>query len=337
MTKDDQASSYIEHLSYLTENEPFNKYLLISQSSYLKTIIKARIKKKLNDKFEFENFTFFGDELDLENFSNLLDQNLFFSSGKFINVKRASLISKVNLGKIISLNLLTREFKDLYLIFEDDILIDGISKDFMKAFSSFKILSDDSMSNSQIASWVEARLRSLKLDFPKDIPKSIANLAGNNIDYAMQIADRLYLLSPQSISGWYNALNNFPKEQTAVIFSLSDALLGKKYDEALKIYSILLDEGSTVENILYFLINHYSFLCEVKLNSLTYKTKKDILSVMRDQNAFRVEKALQQIKKVSFKSINKALTSLIKIEKDFKSGRLINISDELLLFIGGSK
>jgi len=58
---------------------------------------------------------------------------------------------------------------------------------------------------------------------------------------------------------------------------------------------------------------------------------------MRDQNAFRVEKALQQIKKVSFKSINKALTSLIKIEKDFKSGRLINISDELLLFIGGSK
>ncbi len=337
MLKDDRASSYIEHLSYLTENEPFNKYLLLSESSYLKTLIKARIKKKLNEKYAFESFTFFGDELDLDSFNDLLDQNLFFSSVKFINVKRASLISKTNLRKIISSNLLTRELPDIYLVFEDDIPIENISKDFIKAFSGFKILSNDSMSKSQIASWVEARLRSFKLDFPKDVPKTIASLAENNIDYAMQIADRLYLLSPKNVSEWKEALSTFPKEQTAIIFALSDALIEKKYEEALKIYSILLEEGLTVENILYYLINHYSFLCEVKLYSLTYKTKKEILSVMRDQNTFRVEKAFLQIKKVSFKSLNKALSSLIKIEKDFKSGQLTNISNELPLFISGSK
>ena len=163
------------------------------------------------------------------------------------------------------------------------------------------------------------------------------NLLKNNIDYAMQIADRLYLLSPKNVSEWKEALSTFPKEQTAIIFALSDALIEKKYEEALKIYSILLEEGLTVENILYYLINHYSFLCEVKLYSLTYKTKKEILSVMRDQNTFRVEKAFLQIKKVSFKSLNKALSSLIKIEKDFKSGQLTNISNELPLFISGSK
>lgn len=337
MLKNDQSLSYIEHLSFLAKNEPFNKYLLLSESSYLKTIVKTRIIKKLNKNSEFETFTFFGDELDLDDLINLLDQNLFFSSVKFINVKRATLISKTNLGKIISLNLLTRELQDTYLIFEDDIAIKDIGKDFIKAFSSFKILSDDSMSSSQIVSWVEARLKSFKLDFPKDIPKNVANIAGDNIDYAMQITERLYLLAPKDFSEWEKALSVFPKEQTVIIFALSDALLEKKHEEALKIYSTLLEEGLTVENILYFLINHYSFLCEVKLNSLTYKTKKEIFAVMHDQKAFRVEKALLQIKKASFKSLNKALSSLIQIEKDFKSGKLTNISNELPLFIGRSE
>lgn len=337
MPKQDQALSYVEHLSYLTENEPFKKYLLLSESSYLKTIVKSRLKKKLSEICEFETFTLFGDEFDFESFRDILDQNLFFSKGKFINVKKATSISKANLNKIISSNLFSKDLQDTFIIFEDDVSIDNLNKDFLKAFDSFKILSNESMSKTQIASWLDARLKSFKLDFPKDIPKIITNISENNIDYAIQIVDRLSLLSPKDEEEWKKAISNFPKEENAVIFDLSDALLEKKNEKALKIFSLLLEDGVSFENILYYLINHYSFLCEVKLYSLKYNTKKEIISAMHDKNAYRVEKAFLQVKKVSLKSLNKALSSLIKIEKGFKSGQLTNISNALPLFIGGGK
>jgi len=256
---------------------------------------------------------------------------------KFVNVKRVSLLSKASLDKISSLNLSSRELTGTFLIFEDDIPYEGLEKDFLKAFDGFTILSNDTISKSQVVSWIEARFKALKLDFPKNISRTITDIAGNDIDYSMQIVERLYLLSPKDAAEWEKALENFPKDYNAVIFDLSDALLGSKKEESLRILSHLLEEGLSFENILYYLINHYSFLCEVKLFSLKYNTKKEILKAMSDKSAYRVEKAYSQIRRISFKSLNKALSSLIKIEKDFKSGQLTDISNALPLFVGGSK
>jgi DNA polymerase III delta subunit len=337
MTKNQEALNYVDHLSYISENPPSDKYFLIGESNYLKNLIKVKVKKKLSESGDFETHTLFGDEFNIDEFSELLDQSSFFFSKKLINLKRASLISKANLKKISEAKLFSRNLTDIQLIFEDDVTPEALDREFYKVFSSFTILSDCSISKSQLISWISARFRAYSMEVPKDIPKNIAEITGDDVDYSMQIVERLYLLSPNDDKEWRDALNYFPKEHKSVIFALSDAMLSKNKGEAMKILSNLIEEGESFEGILYYLINHYSFLCEVKLVSIKHSTKKEVFDILKDKNPFRVEKAYSQVKKVSFNRLSSALSSLIKIEKDFKSGHLSDISNVIPLLIGGSK
>lgn len=336
MAKKEDTLSYIEHLSYLSHNPPSNKYLLLGESSYLKSLLKAKLKKVFSEGEDYENHIFYGDEFNVEQINELLNTLSFFFSKKIINFKRASQISKTNLKKIIETKLFANELSDILIILEDDIPYDALNKEFYKAFSNFTIITNCSISKSQLMSWINARFNAYSIKVPKDISKTIIEIACGDIDYSMQIVERLYLLSPNNNKDWVEALNHFPREHKSIIFALSDEMLSNNRAAALKIFSNLIEEGESYESILYYLINHYSFLCEVKLASMKYKTKKEMLSFFKGKNEYRVEKAYLQIKKISFNKLSTFLSSLVNVEKNFKSGRLSDISNALPLLIGKS-
>jgi DNA polymerase III delta subunit len=334
MTKEE--GSYVEHLQYISKNEPLNKYLLFGKQDFLKNSIVNNIKKRFSEKGEYERSLIFGKDFDLNFFNDLINSNSFFFSRKIIEIKEIFSINKKTLKEAFNSNYFKTLPEGIIVIASDEHDYTDFKKDVLAIFNGFTFLYNKSINNKQLITWVKSKFKTFKKEVSQEIIEALLKYTNYDVDNSLKVVDKICISNLDNDIKWETELKKYAKGKDYAVFDLSDSLISNKMEKSVTIYDDLIKSGMSDEEILYYLINHYSFLCEIKLASQKNNPKEKILSQFKDKKKYRVEKAIEQTKRIKLHKLNKALESLIKIDKQLKTGYETDLSNMLPLFLGSS-
>ena len=334
MTKEE--GSYVEHLQYLSKDEPSNKYLLFGKHDFLKNSIVNNIKKRFSEKGEYERTLIFGKDFDLNFFNDLINSNSFFFSRKIIEIKEIFSINKKILKEAFSSNYFLTLPEGIIIIASDEHEFSDYKRDILDIFKGFVFLYNKTINNKQLITWIKSKFKTYKKEVPQEIIEALLNYTNYDVDSSLKVVDKICISNLDNDINWVTEIKKYAKEKDYAIFDLSDSLINNRMEKSVTIYDDLIKAGMSDEEILYYLINHYSFLCELKLASTRNNSKEKILTQFKDKKKYRTEKALEQIKKVKLHKLNKTLEHLISIDKKMKTGYETDLSNMLPLFLGSS-
>jgi len=327
-------TNYAIHLSWLAKNDPKHGYLLLGNSDYLKNLFLTSFKKKINAESDTDLQVLFGDELDLNKLKDILDSNSFFYSKKLIYIRHFFSLSKKAMKELASINLFSKIPNDTYIIVEND----GFSRDYTsiikKSFSAFHILEDTTLEKKQFETWIKRRFDALKMNPSPAIISEFCEACGYEMDFVIQTIDRIALQYQDKEVDWNGIINTYRKEQNEIIFALSDAIMQDKSDRALLILGNLIRQGKSAEELFYYLLNHFQFLSTVKLTSVDYRDKYNVVTALQGQSRFRIEKAYDQIRDISLPMLHRLYEELVQIDKWIKTGYELDLTNSLTIWIG---
>jgi DNA polymerase III delta subunit len=328
--------SYIEYLQYLSKNPPSNKYFLFGKQDFLKNSIVSNIKKQFGETGEYERNLLFGKDFDLNYFNDLISSNAFFFSRKIIEIKEMYSMNKKALKEAFASKYISNLPEGIIIIISDEHEMSEYKKDILDIFKDFLFLHDKSISKRQLITWIKSKFKTYKKEVSTEIVEALLNYTSYDVDNSLKIVDRICLSNLDNEINWETEIKKYAKDQDYVIFDLSDSLINNRTKKTVVIYDDLINMGMSNEEILYFLINHYSFLCEVKLVSIKYNSKENFLNYYKDKSKYRYEKAYEQVHRIKLQKLNKMLEYLVDIDKKMKIGYETDLSNMLTLFLGSS-
>lgn len=327
-------TNYAIHLSWLVKNDPKHGYILLGNSEYLKNLFLTSLKKKISAESDTDFQILFGDELDLNKLKDTLESNNFFYTKKLIYIRHFFSLSKKATKDLTTMNMFSKIPDDTFVVIENE----GTSRDFSsilkKSFPSFHVLEDISLDKKQFETWIKKRFDSLKMNPSASIISEFCEACSYDLDFTIQTINRVALQCRDQEVDWKSIINEYRKEQNEIIFSLSDAIMQDKSDHALQILGNLIRQGKSAEELFYYLLNHFQFLSTVKLISIDYRDKYNVVTAMPGQSRFRVEKAYDQIRDISLSMLHALYGELVQIDKWIKTGYELDLTNSLTLWIG---
>lgn len=103
------------------------------------------------------------------------------------------------------------------------------------------------------------------------------------------------------------------------IFKLTDAIATKNRQESLKTFRILADSGEEVSRIFFMIVRHFRLLIQIK--EMVDKNESQNTMIKRlKQHPFVIQTICKQAKNYSTEKIEQIYKTLLKIDKDVKTG-----------------
>ncbi|MCK5848809.1 MAG: hypothetical protein KAH01_06400 [Caldisericia bacterium] len=308
-------------------------YFLIGQTRTVKKIFVKELKRKLKKVCEFEYVTKYGDQLTLSGLKELMLENSFFSSIKLIHVRNSyKMLNKFK--KELTKDPILEYLNDHYLLLEDDVELGDVSTTIKKKLKPCEILYDANVPLNQIERWVAKIFDGYDLHPPKNIIKSLSVDYEKNLDDLFDIVKRIALeFSGCDKPYWNGAIRKFKKTTEQVIFDLSDAIIADNKAKAYATLENLVQNGKSYEEIFYYLLNHFSFLVEVKSFQEKGCTVGDILNQMKGIHPYRIKSALRSLQSIPFQKVRRGFESLFDIDIKRKKGTGIILADALVFFV----
>jgi len=331
-------NKYVSHLAYLSKHEPFARYICLQDTDYLKQLLFSMLKKCLeqSDKTPPETYVFHAKDFNLDDWLDKTESSSFFSTKKFVLLKNFSAVDKKKLKKILTAPLYTQEDHETVIVLEDTIQSKEAQSLLGKNLdTSWHMVDDASLTKKQWMGRLQKRFEWYQLNPPSTFIENLMKQSLMDLDTAIQQADRWGLLyAGKSDIDWDKVKFNQAHLDPSVIFDLSDALLGKNHQRSLQIYFSLLDQGKTLEEVLYFLLNHCILLAQVKTALDICKNPHEAENSFKDINPYRLKKLIQQALNTSSERIMEAIERLLKVDKLYKTQSDLSLETLLVSVIG---
>jgi DNA polymerase III subunit delta len=331
-------NKYVSHVAYLSKHKPFSRYICLQEADYLKQLLFSIIKKSLeqSDKTPPESYLFHAKDFNLDDWLDKTESSSFFSTRKFVLLKNFAAVDKKKLKKILSAPLFTQEDQQTVIVLEDTINSKEAQSLLGKNLDeSWQIVDDASLTKKQWMGRLQKRFEWYQLSPPSTFIESLMKQSLMDLDTAIQQADRWGLqYAGKTDIEWDKVKFNQAQLDQSVIFDLSDALLNKNHAKSLQIYFSLLEQGKTLEEILYFLLNHCLLLAQVKTTLDICKNPHEAESVFKDLNPYRLKKLIQQALNASSERIMEAIERLLNVDKQYKTQSDLSLETLLVSVIG---
>ena len=331
-------NKYVSHVAYLSKHKPFSRYICLQEADYLKQLLFSIIKKSLeqSDKTPPETYLFHAKDFDLEDWLDKTESSSFFSTRKFILLKNFAAIDKKRLKKILTTPLYTQEDQQTVIVLEDTLnskeaqILLGKNLD-----ESWHVIDDASLTKKQWMGRLQKRFEWYQLSPPSTFIENLMKQSLMDLDAAIEQADRWGLqYAGKTDINWEKVKYNQVQLDQSIIFDLSDALLSKNHAKSLQIYFSLLEQGKTIEEVLYFLLNHCILLAQVKTVHDICKNPHEAEGAFKEINPYRLKKLIQQALNVSTQRIMEAIERLLNVDKQYKTQSDLSLETLLVSVIG---
>ena len=314
-------------------------YLFSGTEEYLKKellhdMISFLTKKGMN--FGLERVSLSGQS---SGFSELLRelrqgtiQTSLLSEGRIIWVADAAFFSSPPKGKASAKNkpatetdemqaLLGRPFSDLLLIFSVP-QVDKRKKIVKLSEETGRLVEFPQIKGAALHQWLRKRLDQEELIAEEEAAYELLERAGENLTLLDQEIKKikLYLGDEKRVtSALIRTLT--PGSSMGNIFQLTEAIGGKKMEEALSHLTRLTMNREPPLVILAMIIRQFRLLLQLSLMQEKKTPRRDIIAKMKIQ-PFLLDKLELQVKNYTPKSLAGIICSLKKTDRDVKSGKL---------------
>lgn len=185
-----------------------------------------------------------------------------------------------------------------------------------------KLLHFERIKGEKLRQWIKERAREKGIEITLEAAEELAFFAGENLrvldtelDKLALYVDRARPVVPEDVRAVV------PYAREASIFSLTDALGRRDAGTALEVLRSLLEQGEPFLGIVGMLGKHLRLLLMVKLLMAKGYSSREIaqrLGVL----PFVVDKAIRQSGNFSVEYLKKAYERLLRLDVDFKTGRV---------------
>ncbi len=316
-------SKYVSHLGHLAKNQPFARYICLSQSHYLKQLLISMIQKRLEklEKTKPEVYVFYGKTLDIHEWMDKAESSSFFSSQKILILKDFKSVESKKLKQILSAPEHEMDNQKTVLILEEGISLKEAGAQVSKASNNgWHIVDDATLTKKQWMGRLQKRWEWYGLNPPVEFIEKIMKLTLMDLDLAIEQVDRWGLLyHGNDAVDWNRIDTNHLQPDQAIIFNLSDALLSHDHAKSLSIYFDLTRQGKSSEEIFYFLLNHCILLGKVKTTLELAQSSAAVYEAFKELNRYRLGKLIQQASSLPIQRIYESIEKLLIIDKKSKS------------------
>jgi DNA polymerase III delta subunit len=301
----------------------------------IKHIVMQELQKYVQKKHhQFETILMYGDEITVQDFLQSIDDNGFFSTTKVLILRNASSFLVKNAKVLQSKKVFIDMSDQNFIVFEDSSDKKAVVKALKKDLSSFALIDDASVPETQIYRWVRKKFHDFSLDPPKDMIKRCVLENKGDLDRIWEITERICLENAGIEKPlWEKVFRTYQPSTEEVIFSLSDSIVAGEKEKALHILDNLIKNGKSYDEIFYYLLNQFAFLSEVSF----YASKKidlpTITKKMADYHSYRIKMAMKQLSKVSFNRVKRGYDQLLEMDVKRKKGTLLPLANALVLFM----
>jgi DNA polymerase III delta subunit len=310
-------------------------FFFFGSQQKIKHIVTQELKKYVQKKHQqFETILMYGDEITVQDFLHSIEDNGFFSTTKVFILRNASSFLVKNAKVLQSKKVFVDLSDQNFIIFEDSSDKKAVVKALKKELSSFALIDDASVPETQICRWIRKKFHEFSLDPPKDMIKKCVVENKNDLDRIWEVTERICLENAGIEKPmWDKAFRTHQPSIEEVIFSLSDSIVAGEKEKALHTLDNLIRNGKSYDEIFYYLLNQFAFLSEVSF----YTSKKlglpAITKKMAEYHSYRVKMAVNQLSKVSFNRVKRGYDQLLEMDVKRKKGTLLPLANALVLFM----
>lgn len=303
-----------------------NLYLLYGEEDYLKKLYRDSLKKAILDGSDEMNYSYFeGKEIDTASVREIADTLPFFSDYRIVVLEGSGLFKSAS---DLSDYLPSMPSSTIMLFVESEI--DKRNKLYKYVNKEGIAVEMKQMSSADTKQFIGLRLK-----------ENNVQIKENTVDYFLQQIDNSMINIINELDkliAYTNGRNEITVSDidavccvqvTGRIFQMIDyAAMGKKND-ALKLYSDLLELRESPMSILYLLTRQFNILLQIK--DIVNEPKGEIASKLSIP-PFTVGKYISQAKRFEKSRLKSMLNECIETEYNFKRGLIGDqIGVELLL------
>lgn len=219
--------------------------------------------------------------------------------------------------------------EDLTLIF----ICDNINSKKKLTASSIKkgaiVIDKSKLEDEELDNVIKEYLKNNEITVEKDVINTLKSNCLNNIDLIIQELDKLSLLSNhitlktvnESGSIYIEYKNNKDEESNdKSSFDFSNAVVQKKFDEALRQFEKLLQKGVEVQQIIGLLASSYTTMYMVKRATQDKLTDEEIAKLFNFSNPKRVWAVRNNGKIYTIEQIKEIIILISELDKKIKTG-----------------
>ncbi|MDO5396844.1 MAG: DNA polymerase III subunit delta [bacterium] len=320
MAKKSTAFSVIDLKKELNEGKLRPVYLFFGEESY----IKGKYERKITDLIpdagfpEFNHFKFEGSMTELSDYDDALESFPMMTDKKLILIRDSKIFKRANDDvKTFWQEKLKRLSDDTVIVFSEDE-VDKRSVLYKAVQKAGAAVEFEYQNEADLVAWVTRRALKSKLKMTKDCAKYMVGIIDPGLSNLNNEFDKLEAYCTGTVTKT-DIDRVVSKSMSIRIFDLTDAIMYRRADTAMKVVSELRTSNESAFGILYLLEGSAEKILKTKLCGT--KNKFEAAKIVGIA-PFIAEKYLQSAKFFSTDSLIRMITRVPEIDSEIKSGNI---------------
>lgn len=318
MAKKTTVFSVIDLKKELADGKLRPVYLLYGNESYIKSTYERKIADMVPDAgfSEFNHFKFEGSLTELSDYDDALESFPMMTDKKLISIRDSKIFKRAGEEvKSFWLEKLSRLAEDTVIIFSEDE-VDKRSVLYKAVQKVGAAIEFDYQSESDLVSWVIRRALKAKLKISKDCAQYLVGIVDPGLSSLSNEFGKLEAYCTGTITKT-DIDKVVSKSMSIRIFDLTDAIMYRRADTAMKVVSELRTSNESAFGILYLLEGSAEKILKTKLCGT--KNKFEAAKIV-GVAPFIADKYLKSAGFFSTDSLIRMITRVPEIDSEIKSG-----------------
>lgn len=277
-----------------------------------------------------------------------LDSN-FNLSDVISTCKNVNIFSSSNLVFVKDPLFLTKKIDDDYTelieychkpVYETDLVFYTYNNNFQERLKIFKDISSNAdviklnkLDSKNFYSYANASISEAKLNITKDAINYLINAVNYDLSLLYRNIDILKLYPDTIDLNVISKLISYSDEED--IYNLINALTNRNVSASIKSLNKLLNNDESILGIIALLSNQLRFLYMVDYYRSLGKKNNEIMNLVNTKSSYRIEKAIETLRKLNYKDIEYLLSKLSDLDYKCKFNSDLDQKLEFELFITG--